>query len=182
MSARATGFGYNGRIAQPCDRGFWNLADSYGTCKACGYGLTTAAVGAGKTEADCGLAAGFGNNGGTVGPCPAGVFCFLKIQILAFAAHLRPMLLVFSTCNMSCVTNHAPWSHVCCLIRKHLYKALLSLTTLMSLMQGRTTTQHTRRAKRLPALLARPARPLPLKAQTVCRNATVSGMVGLLTS
>ena len=79
MSARATGFGYNGRIAQPCDRGFWNLADSYGTCKACGYGLTTAAVGAGKKEADCGLAAGFGNNGGTVGPCPAGVFLLLEV-------------------------------------------------------------------------------------------------------
>lgn len=120
--------------------------------------------------------------GARLAPVQQVCFCFLKLQILAFAAHLRPMLLVFSTCNMSCVTNHAPWSHVCCLIRKHLYKALLSLTTLMSLMQGRTTTQHTRRAKRLPALLARRAPPLPLKAQTVCRNATVSGMVGLLTS
>jgi hypothetical protein len=66
------GFGYNGRVSQPCDRGTWSARDSHGTCVPCGYGLTTSAVGAGRTQADCGIAAGFGFDGANVVPCQIG--------------------------------------------------------------------------------------------------------------
>jgi hypothetical protein len=74
------GFGYNGRIAQQCDKGTYNTKDTRSTCTACDYGLTTPDVGAGVTVADCGLAPGFGyvNNTGTgnsaVAPCPVGFY------------------------------------------------------------------------------------------------------------
>lgn len=66
------GFGYNGRIAQACDKGFYNPKDTYSPCTACVYGLTTEGVGKGKTVADCGLAQGFGNYDGAYVPCPIG--------------------------------------------------------------------------------------------------------------
>lgn len=68
------GYGYDGRVSQPCNRGTWSLRDTYGDCKACDYGLTTVGVGAGKSEADCGVAAGFGYDtlSSKVMPCPVG--------------------------------------------------------------------------------------------------------------
>jgi hypothetical protein len=74
------GYGYNGRIAQKCDKGTFNAQDTRSTCTACAYGLTTSDVGTGITVADCGLAPGFGyvNNTGTgnssVSPCPIGFY------------------------------------------------------------------------------------------------------------
>lgn len=70
------GWGYNGRVAQQCDVGSYNSKDTRSTCTKCGYGLTTSAVGAGVTEADCGLAAGFGNNTATlaIAPCAIGTY------------------------------------------------------------------------------------------------------------
>jgi hypothetical protein len=72
------GFGYNGRIAQECDQGTYNAADTRSTCTPCSYGFTTNGVGVGITEADCGPAAGFGyyNVSGTPNlvPCPIGTY------------------------------------------------------------------------------------------------------------
>jgi hypothetical protein len=73
------GYGYNGRVSQPCNKGFWGAKDTYGTCVACGYGLTTSAVGAGKSVADCGVAAGFGYDGTTVQLCAMGE-CLLATE------------------------------------------------------------------------------------------------------
>lgn len=73
------GFGYNGRISQPCGRGTWSLKDSYGTCVSCGYGLTTSGVGAGRTAADCGVAAGFGYDESTVQLCAVGKCCISNL-------------------------------------------------------------------------------------------------------
>jgi hypothetical protein len=70
----AAGFGYNGRVSQPCDAGSYNAADTYGTCTQCGVGLTTRGVGLGVTASDCGLAAGYGWSAADSAtmPCPAG--------------------------------------------------------------------------------------------------------------
>lgn len=72
------GYGYNGRIAQQCDKGTYNAADTRSTCTQCTYGFTTSDVGAGVTVDDCGPAAGFGyyNVSGTPNlvPCPIGTF------------------------------------------------------------------------------------------------------------
>lgn len=69
-----TGYGYNGRVSQRCDQGTYNPGDTYGTCTPCPFGLTTSAVGAGVTVADCGVAGGFGNFSGTIAPCPIGTY------------------------------------------------------------------------------------------------------------
>jgi len=66
------GYGYNGRGSQQCDKGTYNAGDNYGSCMACPDGFTTADVGAGFTQADCGIRAGFGNVNGTIKPCPMG--------------------------------------------------------------------------------------------------------------
>lgn len=66
------GYGYNGRISQKCDQGTYNSADTYGICEKCPYGMTTLEPGAGVTINDCGIAAGFGNVGGVIKPCPIG--------------------------------------------------------------------------------------------------------------
>jgi hypothetical protein len=72
------GYGYNGRIAQKCDTGFWNPQDVRSACTACAYGLTTEGVGLADNEADCGIAAGYGyhNDSGTfaIVPCPIGTY------------------------------------------------------------------------------------------------------------
>lgn len=85
------GYGYNGRIAQPCDKGSYNPDGTRSTCTSCGYGYTTDAVGGttaadpsdlsgiiGDSAEDCGVAAGFGfyNMSGTptLVPCPRGTF------------------------------------------------------------------------------------------------------------
>lgn len=66
------GYGYNGRVAQQCEKGYWNTANNYDDCTACAYGLTTSAVGAGTKESDCGMNAGFG--GSPVRECPIGTY------------------------------------------------------------------------------------------------------------
>lgn len=68
------GYGYDGRISQPCGIGTWNLHDNYAKCSPCPYGLTTSAVGAGRNVSDCGVAAGFGFDAGSgkVAPCLVG--------------------------------------------------------------------------------------------------------------
>jgi hypothetical protein len=74
------GWGYNGRIAQQCDQGTYNVRDNRATCTSCPFGFTTANVGAGYTQADCGIAAGYGwyNQTGMIAnasvPCPIGTF------------------------------------------------------------------------------------------------------------
>lgn len=80
------GYGYNGRVAQPCDKGFWNSKDNYDACKACAYGLTTEGVGKGVSQASCGMAAGFGLVGGSVVPCPIGTYNALSWQASTTAA------------------------------------------------------------------------------------------------
>lgn len=82
------GYGYNGRVSQPCIKGFWNAKDTYGTCTACGYGLTTSAVGAGKSATDCGVAAGFGFDGTTVQLCPMGECLFCEAACTGRADYL----------------------------------------------------------------------------------------------
>lgn len=68
------GYGYNGRVAQACDMGYYNGKDNYDLCKKCDYGLTTAGVGAGVAPSSCGLAAGFGLDAvsKTILPCAIG--------------------------------------------------------------------------------------------------------------
>lgn len=66
------GYGYSARIASPCAVGTYNPRDTYSSCSACPTGLTTSGVGAGRTIADCGLAAGYGFHSGAVTACPLG--------------------------------------------------------------------------------------------------------------
>lgn len=68
------GYGYNGRVSQPCPTGSYSAGDNYGVCISCPRGFTTAGIGAGVTEADCGVAAGWGNVNGTILPCPIGAW------------------------------------------------------------------------------------------------------------
>jgi hypothetical protein len=68
------GYGYNGRVAQKCAQGKYNNKDNYLDCKDCPYGMTTQDVGAGYTQADCGVAAGFGWVNGKVDLCPIGTY------------------------------------------------------------------------------------------------------------
>lgn len=84
------GYGYNGRIAQACDIGFYNDKDTYETCKACGYGLTTEGVGLAATSADCGVAAGFGFSAArsAVVPCSIGE-CLHARQVLGLRLEVR---------------------------------------------------------------------------------------------
>jgi predicted RNA-binding Zn-ribbon protein involved in translation (DUF1610 family) len=70
------GYGFNGTVGQgfsyPCALGSYNAGDNWNTCTSCGYGLTTAAQGAGVTFANCGTAPGFGWNGSAIVQCPIG--------------------------------------------------------------------------------------------------------------
>jgi hypothetical protein len=66
------GWGYSSRIANPCPIGSYNPRDTYGPCTACPDGRTTAAVGAGASLADCGIAQGYGFHDGAVTQCPLG--------------------------------------------------------------------------------------------------------------
>lgn len=72
------GYGYNGRVSQPCDTGSYNSKDTRDVCTKCPYGFTTAGVGLGYNSSDCGVAAGFGyHNTSTVFavvPCPIGTY------------------------------------------------------------------------------------------------------------
>lgn len=69
------GWGYNGRVAQKCDKGTYNAKNNYDTCKACAYGLTTPDIGAGVTSADCGMGPGFGKGSdGQIRECPIGTY------------------------------------------------------------------------------------------------------------
>lgn len=70
------GFGYNGRVAQQCDTGYYNAADKYSPCTFCGFGQTTKGVGKGVTSADCGIAAGYGFDAvrSVIAPCPVGTY------------------------------------------------------------------------------------------------------------
>lgn len=68
----SSGFGMTGRGAQKCDQGFYNPGNNYETCKACGYGYTTTAAGAGLTVADCITDKGYGFTNGKTGECPIG--------------------------------------------------------------------------------------------------------------
>lgn len=60
------GYGYNSRVSQMCEKGYYNARDTRSDCTACAYGLTTAGVGAGVTEGNCGIAPGFGFDGATI--------------------------------------------------------------------------------------------------------------------
>lgn len=75
------GYGYDGRVATQCAKGWYNAGDNYLACTQCGYGLTTDA--AGKTaNTDCKSAPGFGYYNGTdwatgdgkMQQCPAGTY------------------------------------------------------------------------------------------------------------
>ena len=68
MLTRAAGYGYNGRVAQPCDQGTYNEGGNYDACKPCQLGTTTTGPGAGKSSSDCKTAAGYA--GGAL--CPVG--------------------------------------------------------------------------------------------------------------
>lgn len=66
------GYGYNGKISEQCPTGSYSAGDSNGACVSCPEGFTTAGPGVGVTEADCGVAAGYGNVNGTIRPCRIG--------------------------------------------------------------------------------------------------------------
>lgn len=53
------GYGYDGRVSQKCDKGYYNGKDTYAKCKSCGYALTTAGPGATKAT-ECGIEPGYG--------------------------------------------------------------------------------------------------------------------------
>lgn len=74
------GYGYNGRVAQQCAKGTYNNKDNYNDCTPCIYGLTTSDVGAGVTDADCGMAPGFGLDGTVIRECPIGTYNNLTWQ------------------------------------------------------------------------------------------------------
>lgn len=103
------GWGYNGRNSYKCDKGTYNSKDSYSNCKPCTFGLTTAGVGAGVKESDCGIAPGHGYEftafyNTTVVECPIGKH-FLPIAY-------QPVYLcqaVFQHQQESCMAD-ASWS------------------------------------------------------------------------
>jgi hypothetical protein len=70
------GYGFNGTVGRgfsyPCPKGEYNSGDNWSGCTQCGYGLTTAAAGAGVRFSDCGTAPGFGWNGTAIVQCPKG--------------------------------------------------------------------------------------------------------------
>lgn len=70
------GYGFNGTVGRgfssPCPKGQYNSGDNWSGCTQCGYGLTTAAVGAGVRFSDCTTAPGFGWNGTSIIQCPKG--------------------------------------------------------------------------------------------------------------
>jgi hypothetical protein len=68
------GYGYNGRVSQMCEKGYYNKRDNRLDCTACGYGLTTADEGSGVVATDCGIAPGFGYDGATIRECPLGTY------------------------------------------------------------------------------------------------------------
>lgn len=68
----ADGWGYNGRIAQKCDSGYYQRHDTRLDCVACAYGLTTPGPGLGITIADCGMKPGYGYSNGAIRECPIG--------------------------------------------------------------------------------------------------------------
>lgn len=74
------GFGFNNRWSFPCPLGSYNAGDNWSNCTECGTGLTTIALGAGVTAADCGIAPGYGFLSNTVALCPQGVSCRERIQ------------------------------------------------------------------------------------------------------
>lgn len=63
------GYGYNSRVGQACEKGFYNQKNNRNDCTQCSYGLTTTAVGAGVYETDCGIAPGFGYEAGAIREC-----------------------------------------------------------------------------------------------------------------
>lgn len=66
------GYGFTTRYSLPCPVGEFNAGDNWSNCTVCGYGLTTAAPGAGVTFANCGIAAGYGYHSSAVNLCPVG--------------------------------------------------------------------------------------------------------------
>jgi hypothetical protein len=94
------GFGFNSsrRTAAPCVAGTYNARDTYRDCRQCPTGMTTSGVGAGKTIADCGLAAGYGFYNGAVTKCPLGE-CVEGLHLLTHCcckhpqanSHVRPI-------------------------------------------------------------------------------------------
>lgn len=71
------GYGYDGRVATLCPKGWYNAGNNYLACTQCGYGLTTGTPSdsALKTTADnCLAAAGFGEYYSKMQLCPAGTF------------------------------------------------------------------------------------------------------------
>lgn len=77
------GYGYNSRVAAPCPVGSFNQKDNYGSCTRCPVvGTTTAGVGAGVTAADCGVAAGYGSDSGSIAPCAVGQLLMLVVLVV----------------------------------------------------------------------------------------------------
>lgn len=73
------GWGYNGRNSYKCDKGYYNNKDTYSECKPCKFGLTTAGLGLGVKESDCGIAPGYGYGftayyNSSIVECPIGEF------------------------------------------------------------------------------------------------------------
>jgi hypothetical protein len=72
------GYGYDGRVSQKCDKGYYNDKDNYAKCKPCGYALTTQGLGAAKAT-ECGIEPGYGFGtthyfNRTLIKCPVGKF------------------------------------------------------------------------------------------------------------
>ena len=67
------GYGYDGRVSMQCQLGGYNAGNNYSPCTACGFGLTTAAVGQ-DAETDCGIAPGYGFRDGSLQLCAVDTF------------------------------------------------------------------------------------------------------------
>ncbi|WIA10380.1 hypothetical protein OEZ85_010572 [Tetradesmus obliquus] len=67
------GYGWDGRVATPCPRGWYNGGDNYKACTQCDYGLTTANPESTSIGA-CLSAPGFGKYDLKMMQCPAGTF------------------------------------------------------------------------------------------------------------
>lgn len=98
------GYGYNSRVAQACEKGYYNALNNREDCKPCGYGLTTAGVGQGFVEGDCGIAPGFGYVGSTIRECEC-------VRLLLVAP--RPMLCVRALTSECCRVASSTHSHLC---------------------------------------------------------------------
>lgn len=73
------GHGYDGRISYKCAPGWCNPGNNREACKQCPYGLTTSDIATQQaSEANCGIAPGFGFHDNAIVPCPIGELLLLR--------------------------------------------------------------------------------------------------------